>query len=99
MTSNYQYASPRYGRRYHRNLGYLGYQGRTEEHGGVVSGVLGVPKEEAREVGVWGTYGTRAGEPGGVVSGVPGIPGAIAGAPGGVVFAGVPRVSGAGGPG
>ena len=55
MTSNYHYASPRYGRRYHRNLGYLGYQGRTEEHGGIVSEVLGVPKEEAREVGVWGT--------------------------------------------
>ena len=34
-----------------------------------------------------------------MVSGVPGIPGAIAGEPGGVVFAGVPRVSGAGGGG
>ena len=31
-----------------------------------------------------------------MVSGVPGIPGARAGEPGGVVFAGVPRVPGAG---
>ena len=62
MTSNYQYASPRYGRRYHRNLGYLGYQGRTED-GGLslgyleylrrkpgrwVSGVPRVPGQEGR---------------------------------------------------
>ena len=30
-----------------------------------------------------------------MVSGVPGIPGVMAGEPGGVVFVGVPRVSGA----
>ena len=47
-------------------------------------------------LGYLGYQGKRAGEPGGVVSGVPGIPGARAGEPEGVVFAGVPRVSGAG---
>ena len=49
MTSNYQYASPRYGRRYPRNLGYLGY-------GGVVSGVLRVPRVprgRVRKPGRW----------------------------------------------